>query len=114
MTLKFLKTNNPFTILFSIVAFIMAVVVIVMLVMKLTGHSPTSFEVLSWSVGIVLALEVVIISVLFPIKNSLGRLEEFKQNTKEFQNQTIMEINKIKENQTVFQHSLSKIKDRFK
>ena len=100
--------------MFSILAFIMAMVVIYMLLMKLTGHSPTSFEVLSWSVGMVLALEVVIVSVLFPIKTSLGKLEEFKKNTKDFQKQTIMEINNIKKNQTTFQYDLNEIKNKIR
>ena len=82
--------------------------------MKLTVHSPTSFEVLSWSVGMVLALEVVIVSVLFPIKTSLGKLEEFKKNTKDFQKQTIMEINNIKKNQTTFQYDLNEIKNKIR
>lgn len=90
------KSTETTTIILSTIAIIVALVAIIMLIIKLTGHSPDSITILSWSIGAVLALEVVIIAVLFPMKSSIGRLEEFKDNMKEFQRQTITEIKKFK------------------
>lgn len=90
------KIGEVIVIILSIIAIITCLIAIVMLITKLTGHSPDALTILSWSVGAILALEVVIISVLFPMKGAIGRLEEFKNNIKEFQRETIVEIKKLK------------------
>ena len=61
-----------------------------MIITKLLGHSPTDTTIIFSILGILVALQVIIISVLFQIKGEVGELKEFKR-------QTISKINKIEE-----------------
>ena len=82
--------KNTLISILSIISSIIAIILIIMLLIKITGHSPDSITILSWGIGLVLSLEILILSILFPIKENLGELNEFKR-------QTISEIRKLKD-----------------
>lgn len=71
-------------IIFIIITIILSIILISI---KLFGNSPTEDTILLSVTGILVALQVVIISILFQVKEDVGNLKEFKRQT----------ISKIKE-----------------
>lgn len=59
----------------------------------LFGNSPTETTILLSVLSILVALQVVIIGVLFQIKEDVGTLKEFKRQMINFRDQTISKIN---------------------
>ena len=59
---------------------IIAIAVIAMLIYKLAGNSPDMITIVAWTVGVLLALQILIITLLFQLKGSVSKLEEFKDN----------------------------------
>lgn len=88
--------NEIIALIFFVIAAIIGIITIILLIIKLTGRSPDAIIILAGTVATISALQIAIISVLFQIKESLGRLEEFRHNIKEFQKQTIAEIKNLK------------------
>ena len=78
--------------IFYILGVILLVIVIWMLVLKLTGHSPTEISVLLWAVGILATLQTVMLTVLFQVNGKIGEFTEFKRQTIE----RIRDIEKVK------------------
>ncbi|NQV08994.1 hypothetical protein HQ529_04040 [Candidatus Woesearchaeota archaeon] len=81
------RINEYIVKIFTFLTIILSLYVIYMLIMKLTNHSPEMITIVSWAVVILLTLQVLIISILFPMKETIGKLEEFRTYT----------ISKIKE-----------------
>ncbi len=52
-----------------------------MIIIKLLGHSPDETTITFSIMGILIALQVVVISILFQIKEDVGSLKEFKRQT---------------------------------
>jgi len=75
------KINNFIIIILTILAVLLSMFVIYMLILKLTGHSPDMVTIVMWTVGVLLTLQILILAILFPMKGSIGRLEEFKDHT---------------------------------
>ena len=67
--------------IFTTIVIILAFVSIILLLIKLTGHSPSENTIIISVVGILVALQVVVISILFEIKEDIGNLKEFKRQT---------------------------------
>ena len=74
-------------IIFAIISLILAIISIILILAKLFGNSPTENTILLSVTGILVSLQVVIVSILFQIKEDIGNLKEFKRQT----------ISKIKE-----------------
>ena len=68
-------------IIFTIITILLATVTAIFILLKLTGHSPTETTIIFSIIGVLITLQVVIISVLFQIKEDLGSLKEFKRET---------------------------------
>lgn len=82
-------------IIFSIIVIILPIITIVMLIIKLLGHSPTETTILFSVVGILAALQVVIIGILLQIKGDGRNLKGNIGELKEFKRQTIEKIKEI-------------------
>jgi len=67
-------------IIIYILFILLSVVVIVMLTLKLIGRSPTTITIISWVVGVILTFQILIATILFQVKEDLGKLKEFKIN----------------------------------
>ncbi len=85
MNRKLLETIR---IIFTIIAVILIIASGWMLILKLAGHSPSETTIMFSVIGILLTLQVVVISILFQIKEDIGSFKEFKR-------QTIEKIRKI-------------------
>jgi len=68
-------------IIFIILVIILSIYVIILLLIKIFGHSPSEITIISWVVGILLSLQIVIITILFKIKEDIGGIKEFKRQT---------------------------------
>ena len=68
-------------IIFTIIAIVLAIISIILILIKLFGYSPTENTILLSVTGILVALQVVIISILFQLKGDVGELKEFKRQT---------------------------------
>lgn len=66
-----------------------------MIITMLLGYSPTEAAMTFSVAGILTALQIIIISVLFQIKGDVGSLKEFKRESVEFKRQTIDKIKEI-------------------
>ena len=75
-------------IIFSIISIILIILSLIMILLKISVHSPSETTIIFSVVGILLALQVVVISILFQIKEDIGNLKEFKR-------QTIVKINEF-------------------
>lgn len=52
-----------------------------MVLQKLLGHSPTEITILLWMSGVLVSLQVLVLTILFQMKGDLGELKEFKRQT---------------------------------
>ncbi len=89
-------TLDIIRIIFTLITILLAIVSIYLILDKLFGHSPTEETIILSVIGILLTLQVVVITILFQIKEDLGNLKEFKRQTNIFKEQTIKEIRKLK------------------
>lgn len=94
MNSKFLEFIR---ITFTIIVITLALITIYMIVLKLTGHSPTEITITYSILGILVAFQVLIAGILFQIKGDVGILKEFRRQNIEFQKQTIGKINSTQE-----------------
>lgn len=76
-------------IIFTLIAIISALITIVLLIIKMIGHSPTEITILLSLVSFLIALQIIILTVLFQVKGDIGGLKEFRR-------QTVSEIREIK------------------
>lgn len=90
------KIFEVIRIIFTIIAIFLLLISILMIILKLLGNSPTEINMTFSIMGILIALQVIIISTLFQIKGDIGELKEFKIHSLEFQKQTIERIKEIK------------------
>ncbi|MBU3912709.1 MAG: hypothetical protein KKB21_01230 [Nanoarchaeota archaeon] len=74
-------------IIFTVISIILVVTSIIMISLKLSGHSPTETSIIFSVIGILMALQIVIITILFQLKEDIGCFKEFRRQT----------IDKIKE-----------------
>ena len=72
----------------SDISIILIILSLIMILLKISVHSPSETTIIFSVVGILLALQVVVISILFQIKEDIGNLKEFKR-------QTIVKINEF-------------------
>ncbi len=79
----------------DVIGIIASIVAVILLLIKIFGNSPEVVTILLWIAGSLVAMQIAIFSMLFPMKESIDRLEEFKEQSKEFQRQTIKEIRKL-------------------
>ena len=91
------RASEIIGIVFFVIAIITALIAVILLLIKIFGNSPDTVTILLWIVASFVAMQIAVFSMLFPIRGSLGRLEEFKEHSREFQKQTIREIRGIKE-----------------
>ena len=63
----------------AILSLILALILIYMLILKLTGHSPEDTTILSLFISLLTSLQIVILGQIFSINKVLGELEEFKK-----------------------------------
>jgi len=102
-----LKIYKITAIIFTIIAIISGLITIVLILVKLTGHSPDAITISLWVVITVITLIMGGIFALFPVKEDIGRLKEFQRQTitqvselrgelKELQNKTLNGLEKIK------------------
>ncbi|MBA7524777.1 hypothetical protein ES705_16919 [subsurface metagenome] len=83
------KGWNIITLIFAIITIILLLITIILIFIKILGQSPTDVKILYSTIGFLIALQIVIITILFQIKENVGELKEFKR-------QTISEIKEIK------------------
>lgn len=83
--------------IFYVVAVVLIFWMIILLIRKLTGHSPTEMTFIMGGMGIIAALLVLVITSLFRIEGKMGEFSEFKRQISEFKKQTIEKIKEIEE-----------------
>ncbi len=81
--------------------------VIYMLLLKITGHSPTDAQILY---GIVGSTFVYLVAFSFKAGKFAGRVGEFMINTKEFMNDTKTFMNENRESLHKIQHEIIEVK----
>lgn len=83
--------------IFYVITVILIIWMIVLLIRKLTGHSPTEMTFVLWGMGIITTLLMLVITSLFRMEGKMGEFSEFKRQTSEFKKQTIEKIKEIEE-----------------
>lgn len=68
-------------IIFVIMVLVMSIITIVLILLVLFGESPTEITVLSSIIAILIALQTVIMGILFQMKEDMGSLKEFRRQT---------------------------------
>ena len=68
-----------------------------MLILKLTGHSPTDTSVILWALGIIGTFQILSLTLLFQMKSEIGSTKEKVGGLLEFKRQTIERIKGIEE-----------------
>ncbi|MAG02515.1 hypothetical protein CMI42_04200 [Candidatus Pacearchaeota archaeon] len=92
------KVLDLIRIIFTILSIGLMIITIWMILQKLLGHSPTEISIMFSVIGILVSLQIVIISILFSLKGDVGELREFKRQSLRFQDETISKISKLSEN----------------
>jgi len=82
---------NIIQIVSTILIIIMSIGLIIMLLLKLTDHSPTEITLLSTGFSILAGVLLMLATILFNMKEDIGGLKEFRKHT-------IQKINEISEN----------------
>lgn len=78
-----------------------------MLIIKLLEHSPTETTILFSVVGILAALQVMIIGILFQIKGDVGNLKGNIGELKEFKRQTVDKIGEMNDEAKEFRSEVT-------
>lgn len=63
-----------------VIAFLTALVLIIMLAWKLLGRSPETTTILGLFIALLTSLQIVMLGQLFNINKALGKMEEFKKH----------------------------------
>lgn len=79
-------------IIFALIVIILSILTIIMILLKITGHSPTETTIIFSVIGILVTLQAMIIGILFNIKGDLGNIKGNIGEFKEFKRQTIGKI----------------------
>ena len=92
------KEVNILSWIFYVITIILIVYVILMLILKLTGHSPTEMEIVLWGMGIMTTFLTLILMFLFQIKTEIGTIKGQIGGLNEFKKQTIEKIKELEKN----------------
>lgn len=116
-----LKIYKIVAIIFTIIAIISGLITIVLIIIKLTGNSPDLIAISLWVVTTVITLIMGGIYLLFPMKEDIGGMKEFQRQTivqvnelKEFQRQTMTEVSGLRSLQNKTLSEIDKIKKKLK
>ena len=72
----------------ALVFLILSVITILLLIIKLSGHSPDSITILSLTVTLLIALQILVLTILFQVKGDMSeiltnvRISEHKKITR--------------------------------
>ena len=89
------KEINILSWIFYVITVILLIYMIVMLILKLTGHSPTEIEIVLWGMGIMTTFLTLILMFLFQIKTEIGTIKGKIGSFEEFKVQTVEKIKEL-------------------